>query len=224
MVMVIYLFFQVCISELETTLDKERKSHESALAALQSELDRLRDQMGVQMILDIRTAERNEHIEVDRIRCLPFTDSTVFFQFYLLLIYRLTPTSESGPDQDGSLSRRTRSTMLEEPSSYSLPDFVTTSIANGDVEVFEVDPKGDFIRLLNKGEKVTEPFSNNFDFPIFKIIKWFILFFKQEVGLSGWQLVHRANETVTIFKFHRSVKIAPGATVTVWSNGKQLDI
>lgn len=45
-------------------------------------------------------------------------------------------------------------TMLEESSSYSLADFVTTSSAKGDVEVSEVDSEGKFIRLLNKGEKV----------------------------------------------------------------------
>jgi len=48
--------------------------------------------------------------------------------------------------------------MLEESSSYSLADFVTTSTAKGDVEVAEVDSEGKFIRLLNKGEKVTETF------------------------------------------------------------------
>ena len=44
--------------------------------------------------------------------------------------------------------------MLEESSTYSLADFITTSSAKGDVEVAEVDPEGKFIRLLNKGEKV----------------------------------------------------------------------
>lgn len=44
--------------------------------------------------------------------------------------------------------------MLEESSSYSLADFITTSSAKGDVEVADVDPEGKFIRLHNKGEKV----------------------------------------------------------------------
>lgn len=37
--------------------------------------------------------------------------------------------------------------------------------------------------------------------------------------MSGWQLVHKANETETVYKFHRSLKIAPGASVSVWSAG-----
>lgn len=47
------------------------------------------------------------------------------------------------------------------------------------------------------------------------------LWFGQEFPLSGWQLVHKANETETIYKFHRSLKVAPGASVTVWSAGKR---
>jgi len=45
--------------------------------------------------------------------------------------------------------------MLEESSSYSLADFVTTSSAKGEVEVEEVDSDGKFIRLINKSEKVS---------------------------------------------------------------------
>jgi lamin B len=40
----------------------------------------------------------------------------------------------------------------------------------------------------------------------------------QEMVLSGWQLVRRAGDLETSFKFHRSVKIEPGATITVWSS------
>ena len=36
--------------------------------------------------------------------------------------------------------------------------------------------------------------------------------------LSGWQIVRRAGDQETSFKFHRSVKIEPGATITVWSS------
>lgn len=44
--------------------------------------------------------------------------------------------------------------MLEESSSYSLADYVTSASAKGDVEVSEVDAEGKFIRLQNKGDKV----------------------------------------------------------------------
>jgi len=42
----------------------------------------------------------------------------------------------------------------------------------------------------------------------------------QEFSLGGWHISHKANETETVYKFHRSLKIAPGASVTVYSAGK----
>lgn len=76
----------------------------------------------------------------------------------------MTGGSTSQSLRSGTPSRRTptralkrKRTMLEESSSYSLADFITTSSAKGDMEVAEVDPEGKFIRLLNKGEKVRIP-------------------------------------------------------------------
>lgn len=70
-------------------------------------------------------------------------------------------SSTSQSARSGTPSRRTptralkrKRTMLEESTSYSLADFITSSSAKGDVEVSEVDAEGKFIRLLNKGEKV----------------------------------------------------------------------
>ncbi|XP_023247793.1 lamin Dm0-like [Copidosoma floridanum] len=42
-------------------------------------------------------------------------------------------------------------------------------------------------------------------------------FFK-ETSLSGWQLIRKAGNLETIFKFHRTAKLEPGASVTVWSS------
>lgn len=36
--------------------------------------------------------------------------------------------------------------------------------------------------------------------------------------IGGWQLVRRSGENETLFKFHRTVKIDGGQTVTVWSS------
>ena len=71
----------------------------------------------------------------------------------------------SSGTRSGTPSRRTptralkrKRTMLEESSSYSLSDFLTTTSAVGDVEIVEVEPEGKFIRLNNKGEKVSPVF------------------------------------------------------------------
>lgn len=84
--------------------------------------------------------------------------------FYSQNRLNLTPTmtgSTSQSTRSGTPSRRTptralkrKRTMLEESSSYSLADFVTTSSAKGEVEVEEVDSDGKFIRLINKSDKV----------------------------------------------------------------------
>lgn len=42
-------------------------------------------------------------------------------------------------------------------------------------------------------------------------------FDQQEVSLGNWQLLRTAGTNETSFKFHRSVKIEPHGTVTVWS-------
>lgn len=42
--------------------------------------------------------------------------------------------------------------------------------------------------------------------------------YSQETQIGGWQLVRRSGENETQFKFHRTVKIDGGQTVTVWSS------
>lgn len=78
---------------------------------------------------------------------------------------KLTPTAGASTSQStrsGTPARRTptralkrKRTMLEESSSYSLADFITSSSAKGEVQVEEVDSEGKFIRLVNKSEKVS---------------------------------------------------------------------
>lgn len=117
---------------------------------------------------------------------------------------RLKITPQGSPEvgrqsRGSSAARRTpvraggkrKRTLLEESSETSLSDYSVTSQAKGDVEVADVCADGRYVRLHNKGNK--------------------------EVTLSGWQLVRQAGQQETLFKFHRSVKIDAGGTVTVWS-------
>lgn len=39
----------------------------------------------------------------------------------------------------------------------------------------------------------------------------------QELSLGGFQIIRKANDQETLFKFHRTVKLEPGAVTTVWS-------
>lgn len=40
----------------------------------------------------------------------------------------------------------------------------------------------------------------------------------QEVSLSGWQILRKAGNDEATYKFHRSVKLEAGGTLTVWSS------
>jgi len=44
----------------------------------------------------------------------------------------------------------------------------------------------------------------------------------QEVSLSGCSLNRSAGEQETTFKFHRSIKLEPGATTAVWSSDQNV--
>nr|CAH0099011.1 unnamed protein product [Daphnia galeata] len=192
------------IGELERNLETERQAHATAMqdasavysSMCQGEITRLREQMAIQLqeyqdLMDIRTAL---DMEISAYRKLLEGEETRL---------NLTPTmtgSSSQSTRSGTPSRRTptralkrKRTMLEESATYSLADFITTSSAKGEIQVEEVDSDGKFIRLINKSDK--------------------------EASLNGWQLVHKAQETETIYKFHRSLKVAPGGTVSVWSAG-----
>jgi lamin B len=50
------------------------------------------------------------------------------------------------------------------------------------------------------------------------LLKHLSLIAFQDFSLGGWQLVHKAGEEETSFKFHRTLTLKPGAIVTVWSS------
>jgi len=76
------------------------------------------------------------------------------------------------------------------------PRLRTTSSAKSDLEIAQVASDGAFIRLENKGHG--------------------------ECPLAGWHISHKAGETEMIYKFHQSQKVAPGASVTVFSATSQV--
>ncbi|KAL1463135.1 hypothetical protein WDU94_014918 [Cyamophila willieti] len=91
-------------------------------------------------------------------------------------------------------SKKRKLNILEEYESEerSSSGYQVTSSSKGNIEITEVDPDGKFVKLYNKGS--------------------------EEQTLGNWQIVRKVKgEVKTSFKFHRTLKVEPGGTVTVWS-------
>uniref|UniRef100_A0AAG5DWU5 LTD domain-containing protein n=1 Tax=Anopheles atroparvus TaxID=41427 RepID=A0AAG5DWU5_ANOAO len=185
--------FEGRIRDLEDRLGEERMRHEAEKAALADALDRMRNEMAVQLkdyqdLMDIKVSLDMEiaaydkllSSEENRLNITPSVSSTsstagVVFGSSASRIFR-TP----------SLKRK-RNTLDE-----SL-DYSVLATAKGDIEVTEADPEGRFVRIANRS--------------------------KQEHRLDGWQLVRRPTDAPEVcFRFPKSAKIEGNGMVTVWAS------
>lgn len=187
--------FQSRIRDLERLLDAERVRHAEDRALLEAEIERLnaemehqmkqyQDLMDTKVSLDLELAAYDKLLRGEEqrlnITASPNTSSQSTGQSVLTSSFRRTP----------SRSKRRR-IVLEESLDRQQADHSVTSSAKSDIEIFEQDPEGKFIKLHNKSQN--------------------------EIQIGGWQLQHQCGTNETNFKFHRSVKIDGNGYVTVWS-------
>nr|CAD7453063.1 unnamed protein product [Timema tahoe] len=186
--------------DLEQTLEMERIAHAEDKTVLIREIDSLRSKLAENMreFQELLNVKVSLDAEISTYRSLLKNEehrlnispggSSSGSAIRSSQFQQQTPIRRGTP-QRGAKRKRT---TLEESASLSESNYRVSSKATGDIEIIEVCSEGKFVKLHNKGNK--------------------------EIVLSGWQIHRVAGEEETIFKFHRSVKMEPDVTITVWSS------
>lgn len=179
--------YDVRIQNLESRLAQERVQHEEERRKLEMEVNRLRDDMAVQLkeyqdLMDIKISLDMEIAAYDRLLSSEETR--------LNITPSVTSTTSAGLSTSSRLFRtpsyKRKRTALDDSVDYSV-----TSSATGDLELTECDPEGKFVKVHNKSNQAQK--------------------------LEGWQIVRKTESSEMKYKFPKGTKLDGNATVTIWS-------
>ncbi|XP_065077590.1 lamin Dm0-like [Ochlerotatus camptorhynchus] len=175
------------IQNLEGRLTHERTQHEEERQKLESELNRLRDEMTVQLkeyqdLMDIKISLDMEIAAYDRLLSSEETR--------LNITPSVTSTTSAGLSTSSRLFRTPSYKRKRNAIDDSL-DYSVTSSAKGDIEISDCDPEGKFVKVHNKS--------------------------KQSQMLEGWQVVRKTESSEVTYKFPKGTKLEGNSTVAIWS-------